>query len=447
MPMTPRRVIWTVAALMSAAMLTGPAFGQLDRDKRKEEKPDASKAPPAPKPPPAPPKPTERLAPLVLKHTRSRDWTMTVELRVEAGEDRSVIEGQRVETPRAFAFRTAAFVFPILRSSASHEIELDANQRERIKGELFWNERLYDSTPTFQDGYQSGTRLARWEVRDVEGQTAKMSIEQLITTWDTVYDEDLAMKIDWPATWPAVPASALRPQLFVESDSPEVRALLQRWTEGLDKAKTPPAQLAKILTGKVLEFTQPSGNGMVFTRAGEVMGFDLKGAQRMAVDPKGSPHDIVCLHAAVLRAAGIPARTVIGYDQTSKDGGSGLGGSNSKSPAAGMRSWVEFALVDPFDGKEFWIPVDLNRLRRTGSKAPPLSRSWKYFGTHDELSFVLPIAFQYHPPTTVAAAAPAFWGWLTSPSAVPQQQSLKVRATRTPQAGGEPNRRGKSKGG
>jgi len=63
-----------------------------------------------------------------------------------------------------------------------------------------------------------------------------------------------------------------------------------------------------------------------------------------------------------------------------------------------------------------WVPVDVVRMRRSGSRAKPIDQKWPYFGEHDELDRVIPFAFQFHPPTTVVAhGSPAFWGWLVTP--------------------------------
>lgn len=452
MPLSRSRVGWMLGLVAGLAVAGSPTWAQFGRDKDKNNKrPPTQPAattpanPQAARQPGQPSKLTEKIAPKVLQLVQSRDWTLNIDLRITAGWDYKVVDKALFPDPKKFAFKTGAFVFPILRSSATHRIELDAQNKERVTAQLFWNDRLYDAEPTFQEGYQSGARLARWEVRDVEGSQARIKIEKLLTSWNSVYDEDLAMTVPWPASWPAVPASSLQRQLFVESDAPEIKELVNQWTEGKDPKSIPPAQLAKVLTGKVLEYAQPSGNGLVFTKAGELMGFDLRGALGVARDARGSTHDIACFHAAIFRAAGLPARTVIGYDQSEKDSGKGFGGKGNSKSAGGLRSWIEFAMVDPFDGKEFWVPVDVNRMRRSGSKAQALNRPWKYFGTHDEMAFLIPIAFQYHPPTSVSATAPAFWGWLTTPQAVAQEQALTFRVIRTPQRGGEPNRRDKKR--
>jgi hypothetical protein len=105
---------------------------------------------------------------------------------------------------------------------------------------------------------------------------------------------------------------------------------------------------------------------------------------------------------------------VIGYDLgNSKTTGKQFLGKRGSSD---LRAWAEFALVDPKSGKEIWVPVDVVRMRKSGSRAKPIDQKWNYFGSHDELDRVVPFAFQFHPPTTVVAhGAPAFWGWLVTP--------------------------------
>src|SRR5581483_8784634 len=129
---------------------------------------------------------------------------------------------------------------------------------------------------------------------------------------------------------------------------------------------------------------------------------------------KGSEFDMVCALAAVYRAAGLPARTVIGFDvgQSKTDGRRFLG----KRGSSELRAWVEFPLVNPRDNALVWVPVDIVRMRKSSSRAKPLEQRWPFFGDNDALDRVIPFAFQFHPPTTVVSyGSPAFWGWLVMP--------------------------------
>lgn len=146
------------------------------------------------------------------------------------------------------------------------------------------------------------------------------------------------------------------------------------------------------------------------------------------------------LLAAVYRAAGLPARTVIGFDVSAKKDRDGFLDKGKSGPQK-LRAWVEFCLYDEAAQREVWVPVDVVRMRQSSSRAPALNRPWKFFGTHDELENVIPIAFQYHPPTTVVAhGAFGLWGWLTTPEIPLVKQHLRLDAITTPKRGGDRQR-------
>ncbi len=456
-----RRVHTLIALGMVGVLLgAGPVVSQTntkDGDSAQGPQKQPSTKPPAPKrpvprqpakapPPPATPAaavppPTEPVAGKVLALDQSRDWTMAADVRVVAARTQDVVDGHIIEQEVPFKFSSAAVVFPMLTASAAHRLEADSSGVPRFTGELKFNGVVMDTKPTFQDGYAGGTKLARWEMRDVEGNDTQLHVEYQMTCWNTVFDEDLARTVPWPrGAWPAVAASALKPQMFIESNDPAIRALVARLLSDQDPKTQPPVVLAKHLAGEVLAMVQPSGNGLVFNRNSSFRGFVLRGAVAMAGEPKGSPHDVACLLTAVYRAAGLPARVVIGYDKEDLASGNAQDPRRTVSGPWNLRSWVEFALVDPFDNKAFWIPVDINRLRQWSSRPPAFDSTWKFFGTHDELNSVLPLAFGYHPPTTVTAMSPAFWGWLTTPETGMGVQSLGFTAFRTPQRGDEPSR-------
>ena len=432
-----------VLGLVGLLVASGAAFGQVDKKKLDEEK-ERNRAQKAAREAAAAAqaaRPTEPLAPRVLVLERSKDWTMSVDLRIQPATRITTTDNQVMEQVGSFKFNSAAVVFPMLTASAAHRLEMDPGNQPRFTGELRFNNVVMDTKPTFTDGYAGGTKLARWVMRDVEGDECMLKLEYRMTCWNTVFDEGLARTIPWPkGAWPAVAASVLKPDLFVESDDQGVKDLVGRLLEGHDPKSQPPVVLAKFLAGEVLKMVQPSGDGLDFNQNGSFRGFMLKGAAAMVRDPKGSQHDVACLLAAVYRAAGLPARIVIGFDRD--DAASG-GGKNplqrNKSSQSNLRSWVEFALIDPFDSKPFWVPVDIIRLRKASTRPPPFESPWKFFGTHNELSGMLPIAFQFHPPTTVTSMSPAFWGWITTPDTV-GVQSLRFSAFRTPQRGDEPTR-------
>src|SRR5205814_2330522 len=127
----------------------------------------------------------------------------------------------------------------------------------------------------------------------------------------------------------------------------------------------------------------------------EVEGLNLQGAAETAKKGRGSEFDMVSLLAAVYRTAGLPARTVIGWDvgESKRDKNKFL----AKTGSGSLRAWVEFALSDPdAEGGITWVPVDVVRIRHSSTSPPAPDRPWKYFGTHDELDGIVPFAYQFH---------------------------------------------------
>jgi hypothetical protein len=428
----------TVVSILLAAT-AGSAAGQVfrDRDEEKKEREERQKRQQAPATPPPPPPPTEPLAPQVLRHERGNRWQATVTMSLRGSRERTVgADGSVIETRGSIELNSAALVFPLLARSATSQIGLAAGGREERSGLVRWGGREVESRFTLQDNLPAGTRLGRWEVRNVAGMDASLEVRWEVESFNTVLDEAVAVTLPWPARWPAAAQSALAPALFIESDSAEVRDMMKQITNGVDPRTIPPVHVAKAIAGAVMERFVPTGEGLLANGDGTAMGFELRGAKAMTADGRGSQHDLACLLTAVYRAAGLPARVVVGIDNGRSDGLSGARGGRG----SGLRSWVEFALVDPFNGKEFWVPVDIHRMRRGGTRAPAFDRSWPFFGTHSELADVVPLAFQYHPPAPVSARAPMFWGWVTNPPLTQVDQSIRwnvIRAPRTNNARAE----------
>jgi hypothetical protein len=217
-----------------------------------------------------------------------------------------------------------------------------------------------------------------------------------------------------------------------------VKDTLNRWLqqEGLSDPKdAPPVKLAKMIAGKVWTEIQISGDGLTSTRTGELSGMEINPPATTLQQKRGSEQDVTALMAALYRKAGLPTRTVIGFDVTSKDGKFLQKSSKSNR----LRSWVEFALFDEPNNTINWVPVDVTRMRRVTNRPPSADRAWNFFGTHDELSTVTPFALHFHPPTDVVSyGSPGFWGWFVTPApAKNAEQALRFTATLSSKKGGE----------
>jgi hypothetical protein len=390
------------------------------------------------KPPESKPAQPKSILDDVIKQAKTRDWTVKVALRLDSYQTpANQIGPSKNLTIVPFKFQTAAILFPVLMGTATSETDV-----KQVISRLRFDNRDQDARAVFDANFHSGAQFGRWELKDKEGRSIDLEIEIPITCWQTLYDETRAANAKWPEgnRWSKVAQSTFGPQNWVESNSKVVLGAVDRWCSGKPPTDVPPAQLAKFLAGRVLEEVQPSGVGLVASSTGMLQGFQLQGAERTLQDRRGSIHDITCTLAAVYRAAGLPARTVIGYDVTESKGSKGL---KTRSGGDGLASWVEFCLYDTQAQKDVWVPVDINRLRRSSNRVPPLDRTWKFFGTNDATDNIMPLAFHFHPPTTVIAhGSPCLWGWFTTPETQVAEQSLRFDAITTPIKPGDNKKKG-----
>lgn len=393
------------------------------------------------KSPPTPP----RAAPALIRDpANQRDWTLHAEVRMRPIQPRGTDARALPATP-FFELAGAEFLYPVLRGSAMHFGWID-----RIKGELQISGRVVDKAPEILDGYQSLSSIAVWEAGEFRTQSVVFIGEFPMTTYETRIDEKAARQRSWPGLpWSAEMALCLEPQLFVQSSDAAVQALVQEWTGG-DPRRTKPYDLAKLLAGKVIQHmrvtiqptsTQPRGPEVGKTPAIFLEGFNVFGAASAATEKQGSIFDLACLLTAVYRAAGLPARLVIGIDQEQSE----------RLRSTIMRSWVEFflpsepavvpgepppAAVTSKDGE--WIPVDIGRQWEFSNRPPPMNQRWQYFGHNEEFDFVIPIAFHWLPPEDCQnSGTPAIWGWRPKPVNPAADVEIKFWAYETPRKSGE----------
>jgi len=367
----------------------------------------------------------------------SHDWTLKVDVNVNAYVER---DGKGMPVSHDFNLATAAIVFPVLKDSASHK-----TYPATLTSKLTFNDVLIADKPAgFEDKYPCGTRLGRWEIKDKKGREVRLQVDIPMTCWQTRFDIKRASKLTWPGTWPAVPMSTFtdlqslgadkngNPVVLINHAAENIKALVKKWTDGKDPRSVAPVALAQFLAGQVLEYIQPSGDGLSFLRNSGFQGFDLIGAEQAVATRRGTEQDVACVLTAVYRAAGLPARVVIGYDLSKERGDDANFLEKRSSSVPLFRTWVEFCLYEESSPKELWVPVDINRQRKISSRN---SKNWKYFGDNDDLEYVLPISHQFHPPTTVIShGAPCFWGWLTTPEAQVATQFIRFNSITTPKS-------------
>ncbi|MEQ9616790.1 MAG: transglutaminase domain-containing protein [Phycisphaerales bacterium] len=370
---------------------------------------------------------------LTRHRTNVRDWTIrfNVYLRPDRQRKGSPVLGDEFSIPRTgfIQFESATSIFPILAESASHETYLDRLESGAvIKGRAAARATLHDV-----EGYPDEREIV-YELGGVKMQDVlRFTHVYPMTCYETRIDEARAFQIEWPReAWPAEALPYLQPQAFVESDHADIEALVKAWTNDRPR-RAKPYYLAKFLTGRVLEYYTPtegiyreqglpSGGRLESTEY--MSGFLLQGAAHAARERKGSKNDLVNLLVAVYRAAGIPARLVIGMDPVETD----------KNQFPVFDVWAEFALYDEAADRLEWIPVDILEQRAFSSRAPSIEIPWEFFGKNRTLDFLIPIASRWEPLREgfFSQSDPALFGWVTKPTPQWCRQEVRLLGFETP---------------
>ena len=276
----------------------------------------------------------------------------------------------------------------------------DVNDRGRLSGGLPWN-----------------LQLAAFEVPAHTGENVRWRMGFRAQVWSSrITSEAEAAARSWPREFPAEVQAGLRPQPYIQSEAPLFRDAVAHVSEGRLRL-VPPYYAAKDLVRYCMNSIRVRGDGNVRGNLGVLFGMELQGALRTAETQEGSPHDLVCVCVAMLRAAGIPARPVVGirYDD--------------ERTVYEFVSWLEWYL--PEAG---WIPVDPNWMKTVGIRDRPVQQAWDGFGNVRELNEWIPLSFSYVAPGHQSASdVPAVWGW-NLPRATGLVQHLQFEISRAASA-------------
>ncbi|MDP7029822.1 MAG: transglutaminase domain-containing protein [Phycisphaerales bacterium] len=237
----------------------------------------------------------------------------------------------------------------------------------------------------------------RIDVPPVQTWPLQVQVTATATVWSSVFDDAEAMATPWPATWPAAVTSLLKAGPLIESDAEVITATVEALTKG-NVRSVPPAQAAKLIVRDAcnrFKVVDTSDSRMSLGPQGQVRGIGVQGARKAAESGTGSPADLVCICVAMLRAAGLPARPVIGL------GSAGYG----RLTEYGV--WAEVYL--PECG---WTPFDPDVLRQQALGTLDPRNAWTGFGTLRQLQRRIPLAWSFG-PLKVATAYDAWapWGW------------------------------------
>jgi hypothetical protein len=326
---------------------------------------------------------------------------------------------------RDYQLADAPIVMPVIFQGAYSAVQSDS-LRARL-----WLAGREDTTLVERSrldvGFPFETRLAVVPVTQFSGKTLRWQIGYRVQSWSSrLRDETQAASATWPKSWPEEVQVGLKPQMWIESNDPLFTQAVEHASDGKVRL-VPPYLAAKDLVRYCINRIRISGDGVNRGNLGVLRGLELVGAQRAATDGTGGPHDLVCVCVAVLRAAGIPARPVIGIEKLD----SGLGGLKQAGPE--FVSWAEFYL--PEAG---WVPFDPVEMRGKGVRTLDVHRPWPEFGSMDDLNRRIPLAYHFIPPATLEAPYPAVWGWDPRPGGDPGTEP-QIKLTILSRGRGQPD--------
>ena len=221
---------------------------------------------------------------------------------------------------------------------------------------------------------------------------SKMRLRAEVASWGAAVDEQLARQSTWPSNWPRETRSALLPQAMIESDEPIFKESIENLFAGNPRQYSPWLAAKKIVYF-TCENVQVDGSRSIYGRTG-TRGLNIKGALSTAQLGKGSRTDLVCTCIAMLRAADIPARPVVGLSEEVDNGKE-------------LTVWGEFFL--PGSG---WVPFSPWQMKNAGMRSWKLDRPWRFFGNWKDLNENIPIAWSFAPGDgTTVHDTWAIWGW------------------------------------
>ncbi|MCK4871432.1 MAG: transglutaminase domain-containing protein [Phycisphaerales bacterium] len=278
--------------------------------------------------------------------------------------------------------------FPLIEDGPYHESALDL-----ARGALRLDDLRADLPIELVPGDSPSERFGCLRLPAFTTTRLELQFVRHVRAFESVVDEPRAAQCAWWNHWPADVAAFLRPEPYIESDDPQIVELVRSWL-GTDPWTIPPYVTAKAITGKVIESVQVSGRMTTLFGDHFIRGFNVKGAKRSLVDASGTSADLCCAVVACLRAAGIPARLVIGVTREAE-----------------LTVWVEFCIHDAEAGTNHWIPIDVDRLRGHSTRMQPLDRTWDDFGSLNDLEDRIPLTYHLRPSRGSLAGRPSLWSW------------------------------------
>ena len=334
--------------------------------------------------------------PLQRVDPRIYDFSITVNI--------STIWQRDVTQRRYYNIKDAPIVMPVIFQGTYSRVPSDSLWAK------LWLDGREDKTLSERTRVDSGfpyhSHLAVMTIPEFKGQTVRWSFGYKVQVWSSKIDDAMAANIPWPREWPKEVKDGLQRQMFIESDDPIFKETIERISQG-QLRMVPPYLAAKDIVRYCIENVRVSGNSEHRGYGGMLHGLQIAGALKATESTTSSANDLVCVCVAMLRAAGIPARPVIGIEKNL---------SNRKE----FVSWAEFFL--PGAG---WIPFDPNEMRGKGIAQKTVHDPWQGFGTIKKLNRRIPLSYHFVPPSAVESPQyAAVWGWDPRPGGDPSSEQI-----------------------
>lgn len=253
---------------------------------------------------------------------------------------------------------------------------------------------MLDGKDEFTPPTALGAGALQISVPQVNTWPLQITVEANVTSWSSRLDNDAAMQMEWPSRWPAQIAKLTKPSPLIESTATIITDTVQQLTRGQVRS-VPPLQAAKLIVQDACSKFTVGETRMTVGQQGQLRGIAVVGAEAAAKAGSGSPADLVCICVAMLRAAGLPARPVIGM-------GSGSFGRRDE-----FSVWAEVFI--PQCG---WTPFDPDRLRQQSIAMMDATQPWEFFGTMPALQRRIPLSWSFAPGNgSTAFDSWSVWGW------------------------------------
>ena len=265
-------------------------------------------------------------------------------------------------------------ILPVVMDGSFHSVNPDSIKVSGMIGNAW---QTSDLPWTLRGPHPDGTAEIVLEFPAIDTDAIGMTVHWKVEAWEPQVKDKEAGRLPWPEKWPKEAEKFLKQSSYIDSTSETVLDFVRGITN--DRQREVPIYLAakEIIRHAVTHFFDVNG--------GRHSSLSISGNGTVIRNGQGSRGDMTCLAVGCLRAAGIPARPVLGLGEVWNNAEAMF----EKRPIL----WGEFYL--PGCG---WIFFDPFKMRGTGIKWKSLDVPWEWFGTENDHAERTPLAYRLERP-------------------------------------------------